>query len=144
MVNVPIIDGELGVRLAFHADFHSGYEKNLYSGPTIFTGGPDDNNINKLGAVAGRASVRWEPSADTTIYIVADVGYEKSDRRTRGDTQECHRDPSGVVGCLPDLLGFDPINTNSTLGTTLGSAQGLGASLTPASSGGNWVRLRPD
>ncbi len=130
MVNIPIIDGELGVRFAVHADFHDGYEKNIYPGPVIFPGGPVDNRINSLGAVAGRASIRWEPSADTTVDLVADVGYE-NDRRTRGDKQLCHRDPSGVVGCLPDRLGFDSINTDSTLGTTLGSAQGLGAALTP-------------
>jgi outer membrane receptor protein involved in Fe transport len=128
MVNVPIIDGELGFRLAFHASFHDGYDKNVYPGPVIFPGGPVKNSINSLGAVAGRASIRWEPSADTTVDLVADVGYE-NDRRTRGDKQLCHRDPSGVVGCLPDKLGFDPINTNSTLATTLGSKQGMTAVL---------------
>ncbi len=130
MVNVPIIDGELGVRLALHGSFHDGYEANLYSGPQIFPGSPVDHRINSLGTFAGRGSIRWEPSADTTVDLIADVGYE-NDRRTRSDKQLCHRDPSGVVGCLPDQLGFQPINTNSTLGVTLGSAQGLGAALTP-------------
>ncbi|MGZ5529582.1 MAG: hypothetical protein ACXWJB_12975, partial [Limisphaerales bacterium] len=62
-----------------------------------------------------------------------EYGYE-NDNRVRGDKQECHRDPSGVIGCLPDRLGFDPININSTLGATLGSKQGLAALLntTPA------------
>jgi outer membrane receptor protein involved in Fe transport len=128
MVNIPIIDGELGVRFAIHGSFHDGYDRNDYNGPVIFPGGPVKRSINSLGAVAGRASIRWEPDADTTVDLVADVGYE-NDRRTRGDKQLCHRDPSGVVGCLPDKLAFDPINTNSTLATTLGSKQGMTAVL---------------
>src|SRR5258708_17968808 len=31
MINVPIIDGELGVRFAIHGSFHKGYEKNIYT-----------------------------------------------------------------------------------------------------------------
>ena len=130
MVNVPIIDGQLGVRLALHADFHDGYEKNIYSGPQIYPGSPVDSHINSLGTVAGRASVRWQPDADTTVDFVADAGYE-NDRRVRGDKQECHRDPSGVIGCLPDQLGFQAPNNDATLSTVLGSAQGIGAALSP-------------
>src|SRR5215471_4605692 len=35
-VNVPIIEGELGVRFAFHGDYHGGYEQNIAPGPQIF------------------------------------------------------------------------------------------------------------
>jgi outer membrane receptor protein involved in Fe transport len=128
MVNVPIIDGELGIRVAALGVFHDGYEKNQYTGPQIYPGGPVHDSINSQGTAGGRVSVRWEPSPDTTIDITGEVGYE-NDSRVRGDKQECHRDPSGVVGCLPDRLGFDPINLNSTLGATLGSKQGLAALL---------------
>jgi iron complex outermembrane receptor protein len=128
MVNVPIIDGVLGVRVAALGVFHDGYEKNEYAGPQIYPGSPVHNSINGQGTAGGRVSVRWEPSADTTIDITGELGYE-NDSRVRGDKQECHRDPSGVVGCLPDRLGFDPINLNSTLGATLGSKQGLTALL---------------
>src|SRR6185437_10171143 len=55
-------------------------------------------------------------------------GYE-NDNRVRGDKQLCHRDPSGVIGCLPDQVGFEPINVLSTLGATLGSKQGITALL---------------
>src|SRR6185437_10968602 len=71
---------------------------------------------------------RWEPSDDTTIDLIGEYGYE-NDNRVRGDKQLCHRDPSGVIGCLPDALGFQPINVLSTLGATLGSKQGIAAVL---------------
>jgi iron complex outermembrane receptor protein len=126
MVNVPLIDGVLGIRFAALGVFHDGYEKNQYAGPQIYPGVPVHDAINGQGTAGGRLSVRWEPNADTTIDLTAELGYE-NDSRVRGDKQECHRDPSGVVGCLPDRLGFDPINLNSTLGATLGSKQGLTA-----------------
>ncbi|MEI9995848.1 MAG: TonB-dependent receptor [Rhizomicrobium sp.] len=128
MVNVPLIDGELGVRFAALGVFHDGYEKNDYSGPALIQGGPADKSVNGQGTASGRASVRWEPSSDTTVDFVAELGYE-NDNRVRGDKQECHRDPSGVLGCLPDQLGTDPLNVLSTLGATLGSKQGITALL---------------
>lgn len=131
MINIPIIDGELGIRLAAIGVFHNGYEKNDYTGPSIFPApfdGSKSRRINNQGTAAGRASIRWQPNSDTTIDVTAELGYE-NDRRVRGDKQECHRDPSGVIGCLPDRLGFDSINVLSTLGATLGSKQGLTAIL---------------
>ena len=128
MVNVPIIDGELAVRVAALGVFHDGYEKNLYTGPQIYPGTPVHNSINGQGTASGRASIRWEPSANTTVDVVAELGYE-NDSRVRGDKQACHRDPSGVIGCLPDRLGFEPINVLSTLGATLSSKQGITALL---------------
>jgi outer membrane receptor protein involved in Fe transport len=131
MVNVPIIDGELGVRFAALGDWHDGYEKNNYTGPIIFPNGPVDKRINGQGTAAGRFSIRWEPNSDTTVDLIAEGGYE-NDNRVRGDKQMCHRDPSGVIGCLPDQLGFQPINVLSTLGGTLGSKQGITALLNTA------------
>ncbi|MBL6937612.1 MAG: TonB-dependent receptor plug domain-containing protein [Alphaproteobacteria bacterium] len=127
MVNIPIIDGELGVRIAALGVWHDGYEKNYYAGPTIYPGNLD-KRINGQGTASGRFSVRWQPSQDTTVDLVAELGYE-NDNRVRGDKQLCHRDPSGVIGCLPDQLGTQPLNVLSTLGATLGSKQGLAALL---------------
>ncbi|MBL6940152.1 MAG: TonB-dependent receptor plug domain-containing protein [Alphaproteobacteria bacterium] len=127
MVNIPLIDGELGVRFAALGVFHDGYEKNFYSGPAIYPGNLD-KRINGQGTASGRFSVRWQPSSDTTIDLVAEGGYE-NDNRVRGDKQLCHRDPSGVIGCLPDALGTQPLNVLSTLGATLGSKQGITALL---------------
>ncbi|HWD29578.1 MAG TPA: TonB-dependent receptor [Rhizomicrobium sp.] len=128
MVNIPLIDNELAIRVAGLGVFHDGYEKNDYAGPQIFPGSPVDKSINGQGTASGRFSVRWEPSDDTTIDLVGEVGYE-NDNRVRGDKQLCARDPSGVLGCLPDQLGTQPLNVLSTLGATLGSKQGLTALL---------------
>ncbi|MBS0472818.1 MAG: TonB-dependent receptor plug domain-containing protein [Proteobacteria bacterium] len=128
MVNIPIIEGELGVRFAALGVWHDGYEKNDYSGPAILQGGLADKKINGQGTASGRFSIRWEPSADTTIDFVAEAGTE-NDNRVRGDKQLCHRDPSGVLGCLPDQLKAEPLNVLSTLGATLGSKQGITALL---------------
>ena len=88
-----------------------------------------------MARAPGRRAHRFAGSLaqNSTFNVSYEYGYE-NDNRVRGDKQECHRDPSGVVGCLPDRLGFDPINVNSTLGATLGSKQGLAALLntTPA------------
>ena len=62
MVNVPIIDGVLGIRFAALGVFHDGYEKNEYAGPQIYPGSPVHNSINGQGTAGGRLSVRWEPS----------------------------------------------------------------------------------
>lgn len=160
MINVPIIDGQLAMRLAVHGSFHDGYEKNIYSQLTngqvessffapnttlgqtsnYFAGtkGPAENRGNSLGLLAGRFSTRWQPSDDTTVDLVADVSFE-NDRRVRGDKQMCHFDPSGVAGCLPDSIQFQGFNTAATLGTTLGSAQGIAAALSGALSIGPLV-----
>jgi outer membrane receptor protein involved in Fe transport len=126
MINIPVIDGQLAVRLALHGDWNSGYEKNVYAGPTIFPGQSLSKHINGLGTMAGRASVRWEPDSDTTIDLVADLSHE-NDSRVRGDKQLCHRDPSGVLGCLPDQLANQSLNANATLSSVLASNYGLTA-----------------
>ena len=131
MVNIPIIDGELAIRFAAHAVFHDGYENNIYPGPQVFPGGAVDKRVNSQGTAGGRVSVRWEPDSDTTVDFIGEVGYE-ADTRVAGDKQLCHRDPSGVIGCLPDKLGFDAPNELSQFSTVLGSKQGIGAALTPA------------
>ena len=113
MLNVPIIEGELGVRVALYGDFHSGYEKNIYNGPQLYPNSKPGTRADSLGYSDGRISVRWQPSGDTTIDLVGDTFYER-DSRVRGDKQLCHRDPSGVVGCLPDKLANDPVNQYAT------------------------------
>ena len=73
----------------------------------------------------------WTHHPRRVVDLVADITYE-NDRRTRGDKQMCHYDPSGIIGCLPDRLGFEGFNTAATLGTSLGSAQGIAAALSGA------------
>jgi iron complex outermembrane recepter protein len=133
MVNVPLIDNVLGIRIAALGVFHDGYEKNDYNVATdgqVYPG-KVDNRINGQGTASGRFSVRFEPNDDTTIDLVGEIGYE-NDNRVRGDKQGCARDPSGVIGCLPYQMALQPLNVLSTLGATLGSKQGLTAVLSAA------------
>src|SRR6195952_3602625 len=78
MINVPLIDGVLGVRFAALGVFHDGYEKNTYSGAPVFPGGPVKSRINDQQTASGRASLRWEPNSNTTVDLVAEYGWDKA------------------------------------------------------------------
>jgi outer membrane receptor protein involved in Fe transport len=128
MINIPIVDGVFGIRFAATADFHDGYEKNLYNElgfPAVFPG-KVDNRINSNGTEAFRFSTRWDVDSDTTLDMMAEASF-KNDSTVQGDKALCHRDPSGVLGCLPDRLGFDPVNNYATFSGLLSSKQSLGA-----------------
>ena len=117
MANLPIVENELALRLAYNYSRHDGYVENVFLG----------TDVNSQNLQQARASLRWEPSESTTIDFIGSYTFEK-DSRMRYPKQLCKRDPSGVLGCLPDGLGFQATNGNSGFGTTLASAQGpLGA-----------------
>jgi outer membrane receptor protein involved in Fe transport len=124
MVNIPLVDGKLGLRVALHGAFHDGYEKNIYDGPQLYPGSPVNDNVNGEGLVSGRATLRWQPDSATTLDFFVDVTSE-NDSHTRADKQLCHRDPTGVLGCLPDALGFDGVNQYATVPEIQASTQGL-------------------
>jgi outer membrane receptor protein involved in Fe transport len=124
MVNLPLIDGKLALRVALHGAFHDGYEKNIYDGPQLYPGSPVNDNVNGQGLISGRATLRWQPDADTRLDFFVDVSSE-NDSHTRADKQLCHRDPTGVLGCLPDALGFDGVNQYATVPEIQASTQGL-------------------
>jgi outer membrane receptor protein involved in Fe transport len=111
MINVPI--GEtLGVRVAGYYLKRDGYTTNLQNNDQI-----DGRNEFDV-----RASVRWQPSVDTTLDIVAHW-FKEDDNRSRIQKQLCHRDPTGILGCLPDNLQTQQVNGNSTLATILTSRE---------------------
>ncbi len=119
MVNVPI--GEtLGVRAAGYYLKRDGFTRNLFNGKRI--DGRDQYDI--------RGSIRWEPSADTTLDIVGHY-FRENDDRSRIQKQLCHRDPTGVLGCLPDRLGFEQVNGDSTLAAILTSTEFINVALGP-------------
>jgi outer membrane receptor protein involved in Fe transport len=128
MFNLPI--GEtFGVRLAGYYLNRDGFTKNLFNNNRI--DGRDQYDI--------RASIRWEPSADTTLDIVGHY-FRESDDRSRIQKQLCHRDPTGVLGCLPDRLGFEQLNGDATLASILTSSEflrlrGVTAALAPFALG---------
>ena len=116
MVNIPIIDGELAVRLAGDYQRHDGFALNIDDGKKI--GGEDTYSY--------RGSVRWEPSSDTIVDIVASFSKE-DDSKMRAQKQLCTRDPTGILGCLPGSAGTEALNVNAQFTNTIASEQGLAA-----------------
>jgi len=111
MINVP-----LGDTLAFRAaGFYlnrDGYTTNLY----------DSNDIDGRDMYAVRGSLRFEPTASTTLDLMA-FYFRENDDRLRIQKQTCQRDPTGVLGCLNNRRDFDSTNANSTLASVLTSQE---------------------
>ena len=111
-INLPIIPGELGLRLAADRNSHDGFVTNEYDNSKI-----DGDNDYSL-----RASVRWEPTDSTVVDFMA-TAFHKDDSTMRSQRQECLYDPSGTLGCLPGGLANQAINVNAFFSTDLASAQ---------------------
>ncbi|MGB3722945.1 MAG: TonB-dependent receptor, partial [Pacificimonas sp.] len=113
MVNIPIGD-TLAVRAAGFYLNRDGYTKNLFDGSRV-----DDRDLYAI-----RGSVRWEPTDNTSLDLMA-YYFREDDKRTRIQKQLCQRDPTGVLGCLAGSRDFDNINNNATFVGTLTSAEFL-------------------
>jgi len=111
MLNVPLTD-TLGVRVAGLWLDRDGYTTNLRTG----------NDIDGRSLWSVRGSLSWEPSADTRIDLIG-YYFHEDDNRSRIQKQLCHRDPTGVLGCLPDRLANETTNGNSLLTTIFTSQQ---------------------
>ncbi|MFN3943821.1 MAG: TonB-dependent receptor [Allosphingosinicella sp.] len=111
MVNVPVGD-MLGVRLAGYWLDRDGYTLNLFDNTRI-----DDRNLYAL-----RGTVRFQPSAGTTLDLIGYYFREK-DNRSRIQKQLCARDETAVLGCRPDRLAFETVNGRSTLAAILSSRE---------------------
>ena len=116
MVNIPIVDDKLALRVAGSI----GTTRRLQRRTSI-----DNSNIDGRNQYSVRASLRFTPSSDTTIDIMAQYSLE-ADTRMRSQKQLCHHDPSGVLGCLPDSVGTDTTNMNADFQQILASQQVLG------------------
>ena len=103
MVNVALGD-TLGARVSGFYLKRDGYTENLYDG--------SDADGRDMYAVRG--SLRWQPSESTTVDLMA-YYFKENDDRARIQKQLCQRDPTGVLGCLPNRRDFGATNTNSTL-----------------------------
>ena len=117
MLNLPIGD-TLGVRVAGFYLKRDGYTTNTYNG----------SKIDGRDMYAVRGSLRWEPTSNTTIDLMAYYFHEK-DNRMRSQKQLCQRDPTGVLGCLPGRLTNQVTNGNATLGPILSSREFLTVAL---------------
>lgn len=132
MFNLPITD-TLGVRVAGTYLNRDGYTKNLYDGNRI-----DDRDLYAL-----RGTLSWEPTSDTRIDLIG-YYFHENDNRSRIQKQLCHRDPTGVLGCLPDNLRYETLNGNSTLATVLSSREFLGIAIDPElAAAGTPLRIAP-
>ncbi len=109
MFNLPFTD-TLGIRVAGTYLNRDGYTKNLYDGRKI-----DGRDLYSI-----RGTLSWEPTSDTRIDLIGYYFREKDDR-SRLQKQLCHRDPTGILGCLPDRLANETANGNSTLSAVLSS-----------------------
>ena len=111
MINLPV--GEtLGLRLAGYYLNRDGYTKNQFDGGRI-----DGRDLYSL-----RGTLRFEPSASTTIDLIGFYFREKDDR-SRIQKQLCHRDPTGILGCAPDRLANEISNGNATIAAILSSRE---------------------
>jgi iron complex outermembrane recepter protein len=113
MLNVPVGD-VIGVRVAGYWLNRDGYIRNTFDNSRI-----DDRDIYAL-----RGSIRIQPTSNTTLDLIGYYFHER-DNRSRIQKQLCHRDPTGILGCQPDRLGFETVNGNSTLAAVLTSREFL-------------------
>jgi outer membrane receptor protein involved in Fe transport len=113
MVNVPVTE-TFGVRLAGFYLKRDGFTENLYNNTRI-----DGRDMYGI-----RGSVRWEPTENTRIDLMG-YYFREDDDRSRIQKQQCQRDPTGVLGCLPGRLENGKLNGNSTFVGTLASREFL-------------------
>lgn len=116
MINVPLSDWA-GIRVAGVYLNRDGYTRNLFDNSRI-----DDRDLYSI-----RGTLRLEPGPDTTIDIIG-YYFEEDDNRSRIQKQLCSRDSTGVLGCTPDALRYEPVNGNATLATIFASQELLGIS----------------
>jgi len=113
MFNLPLADN-LALRVAGTYLRRDGFTQNVFN----------NTRIDGRDLYAVRGSLRWEPTADTTIDLMAYYFREKDDR-SRIQKQLCQTDPTGILGCLPARRDFGFINANSTFVGTLASREFL-------------------
>ena len=117
-LNIPIVTGQLGLRIAGDWVKHSGYTTNILK----------NSHVDDRDQYSVRSSLRWEPTQNTTVDVVASFSKEH-DHKMRSQKQYCHTDPTGTLGCLPDTLAAQPVNLNSNLSVIASSVQGMQAAL---------------
>ena len=111
-VNLPLMDGMLGVRISGLSWTRDGTVTNLYDGHK-------DDSRDQYSV---RGSLRFEPASGTTIDVMIQASSE-DDSHMRSQKSLCHYDPSGVLGCLPDKTAFQTPNLASTLGNIYSSPE---------------------
>ncbi|HKD21485.1 MAG TPA: TonB-dependent receptor [Rhizomicrobium sp.] len=112
--NIPIVNDKLGLRVAGEWDRRDGFVKNIFN----------DTRTDGLDEYSARATLRWEPSNQTTVDVTGQFQWEDDDHM-RSNKQLCTTDPTGVLGCLPGSAGRGVTNPFSNLSVIASSQQGL-------------------
>jgi len=123
VINLPLSD-KLGARVAGFYLKRDGYTNNVFDGKKM-----DDRDM-----YAVRGSVRWEPTDSTKIDLMG-YYFREDDNRMRIQKQMCQRDPTGVLGCLPNAREYGTTNANSTFVGTLSSREFLAVNGIPSTLG---------
>ena len=124
MFNLPVTE-QLAVRVAGFYSKRDGYTTNTFDNTKI-----DDRNLYAL-----RGSVRWTPTDNTTVDLMA-YYFHEDDNRMRIQKQLCTNDPTGVLGCLPGPRTNGVLNANGTLASVLTSKEFLTLNGVPPSVAG--------
>ena len=103
MINLPLND-TIGIRVAGLYLNRNGYTYNSYNNDRV-----DGRDLYSI-----RGTLSWEPDANTRVDLIG-YYFHESDDRARNQKQLCHRDPTGILGCLPDRTAYETFNGNSTL-----------------------------
>lgn len=88
MLNVPVVDGVLGVRVAGSMTQRDGYDFNLTTG----------NAVNGRDLYSVRTTIGFEPASWLRASFMWEH-FEEDDNRSRTGKQLCHRDPG------PEMVG---------------------------------------
>ncbi len=93
MVNIPIVEDVLAVRLAGAMTERQGYDFNTGTG----------NSVNGRELWSGRVTIGFEPAESLRANLVWER-FEEDDNRSRTGKQLCHRDPGlEIVGSTPTV-----------------------------------------
>ena len=111
--NVPFTD-RIFQRLAFFVLKRDGFTENLATG----------NDIDGRDMYAIRSSTLFEISDTTDLSIIINQ-FKEDSTRTRLGKPLCTKDPAGILGCLPNTLGFGTAHGAATVDGSLAGLLGL-------------------
>jgi iron complex outermembrane receptor protein len=120
VINVPLTSA-LGARFAGYYLKRDGETTNLFN----------NSKIDGRESYSFRGSLRWQPSSDTTVDLMG-YYFRESDNRLRIQKQLCHRDVTGILGCLPDQVGNGTVNGNALFQNILPSKEFISIAVSPA------------